>query len=300
MQEVKITKLSVTLRQLRAFYMVNILGGFSAAADKLSMTQGALSYLISTLERQIGFKLFERTTRKLELTPEGVLYLTSVEKILNQIDKLNSLADDIRLSKNTSFTLGSTAALIASEIAAVVHHFSSVFPSTKINLIDYQPDDLVEAVENCIVDLAIGPTRITLKKTVEQKLLFKSPLRLIVSKDHPFGLQKSVRWNQLFDQTLILQSRKSLLNFSYSSGVDFSNQKVIELSQLHSILSLVEAGGGVTLIADYALKYSSVHRVVSVPLVCPEVAMEVVLHENKNKKLSDAACAFKKFLLEKY
>lgn len=293
----KVIKLNVTLRQLRAFALVNHHGSYSAAAESLSMTQGALSHLISELERQIGFKVFERTTRKLALTPEGARYLRQAEKVLAEMQKLNDVGNQLLHQRRSQFFLGSTAALIASELPSILHGFAARCPGIRVELKDYQPDELLEAIERGEVDLAIGPRRGDLPATVQEDLLFSSPVILVVSRDHPFAKLPQVRWEQLHDQALVFQNKRSVLQVRKDSGFDFSANRVIELSQLHSILSVVESAEGVTIVAEYAMRYLSVHNVVALPLIEPEVVMHVGVYKKRDHALSDPARVFQDFIL---
>lgn len=295
-----VVKLNVTLRQLRAFAQVNHHGSFSAAAEALSMTQGALSHLISELERQVGFKVFDRTTRRLALTAEGASYLRQAEKVLAETQKLDDIAKHLLQERRSQFLLGSTAALIASELPSILHDFALDSADVRVELKDYQPDDLVEAVDQRKVDLAIGPRRGHLPDAVEETYLFPSPVMLVVSETHPFAKLPQVGWKQLHGQTLIFQHKRSVHQLRDDTGLDFSANRIVELSQLHSILSLVEAAEGFTVIAKYALRYLTVHKVVAIPLVEPEVIMRVGLYKRTDAALPQAASRFQDFVLRRF
>lgn len=292
----KVVKLSVTLRQLRAFLLVNNLGSFGKAAEALSMTQGALSHLVRELERQVGFKVFERTTRRLSLTFEGKTYLRQAEQVLMEMQKLNETADDVLSRKNRQFRLGSTAALVASRLPPLLHEFSLEHPDVRIDLKDMHPDELVSAMANGDVDVGIGPIRRRTPASVSRKPLFSSPITLVVPRGHVLAKKKSVSWEQLRGQTFVFHSNYSLAQLQADSGVDLSENEVIELSHLHSILSVVESGGGVTVVAEYAVKYLRIHDVVAVPLISPQVMLKVGLYRNKNHALSEAAEHFYEFV----
>lgn len=293
-------KINVTLRQLRAFSLISELGSYTAAAEALSMTQGALSHLIRELERQLGFKVFDRTTRRLELTPDGERYLKQTEQVLIQVRKLSELSDDILQRRKTRFRLGSTAALIASELQAVLHEFGSLHPDIRVELKDYPPDALIMAVERGDVDLAMGPARMDMPDSLQQTGLFESPSMLVVARDHPFAKKPVVRWSGLQDQTFVLHSKQSVLQLKSDSGFDVPATRLIELSQLHSILSVVESGDGVTIVAAYAQKYLQVHDVVAVPMTDPEVLFRVGLYERQNETRPDSVQVFHDFILARF
>lgn len=293
-------KINITLRQLRAFSLINKLQSYSEAAETLSMTQGALSHLIRELESQLGFKVFERTTRKLELTQEGMRYLEQAEEVLAQVQKLGDVAQDILYQKNLQFRLGSTAGLMASELRVVLHEFSTHHPNIRIELKDYQPEELFSALAQKQIDLAIGLSRASTPDYIVQKILFRSPSKLVVSKDHPFAKRPFVRWSELANQTFIFHNQLSLSQMKNASGFDFSSCRLIELSQLHSILSVVESGEGVTIVASYAHKYLQVHDVVSIPIIEPEVMYNVGLFNHQEFTHSNSTQTFYDFIVNRY
>lgn len=294
----KIVKLNVTLRQLRAFSIVNNLRSFGKAAEALSMTQGALSHLVQELERQLGFKVFDRTTRSLELTAEGRTYLRQVEHVLLEVHKLHEIADDLVKRKNRQFRLGATGALVASHMPSWLLEFSRLHPDIHIDLKDVNPDELMDDMAAGACEVGIGPMRRRTPRVISRKWLFSSPILLVVGKRHAFAHRESVNWEEVAQQTLVLSSKRSLGQLHADTGQDFSRTPVIELSQLHSMLSVVESGDGVTIFAEYALKYLRIHDVVAVRIVAPQVMMKVGLYKNKSATLSEAAQTFYDFMCE--
>src|SRR5580692_6144349 len=78
--------MEVSTRQLRAFRLAAQHRNFTRAAEALFITPSGLSVLIRELESRIGFKLFERTTRHVELTPHGAELLAVIQKNLEELD----------------------------------------------------------------------------------------------------------------------------------------------------------------------------------------------------------------------
>src|SRR6188768_1173661 len=85
-----------TVRQLEAFSAVADLLSFSAAAERLALTPSAVSQLVTELESALDFKLFERTTRKVTLSPAGREFLASVEVVLRDLRQAERAASDVR------------------------------------------------------------------------------------------------------------------------------------------------------------------------------------------------------------
>lgn len=118
---------------LRSFEAVSRLGGFTAAGAELGLTQAAVSTHISSLETQLGHQLFERTTRKLELTASGQAYLPAVRKALQELAvSTDSLFGNRSAGSVTIRAPISEAVLI---IAPALTEFQKVNPTLDIRLL---------------------------------------------------------------------------------------------------------------------------------------------------------------------
>lgn len=118
---------------LRSFEAVSRLGGFTAAGAELGLTQAAVSTHISALESQLGHQLFERTTRKLELTASGRAYLPSVRKALQDL----AVSTDSLFGNRTagSVTIRAPISETVLIIAPALAEFQKVNPELDIRLL---------------------------------------------------------------------------------------------------------------------------------------------------------------------
>src|SRR5436190_18844679 len=83
-------------RQLEAFVSVAELRSFSAAGQRLALTPSAVSQLIAELEAAVGFRLFDRSTRKVAVSSAGREFLGSAQSVLKHIGLAESAAEDVR------------------------------------------------------------------------------------------------------------------------------------------------------------------------------------------------------------
>lgn len=118
---------------LRSFEAVSRLGGFTAAGAELGLTQAAVSTHISALESQLGHQLFERTTRKLELTASGRAYLPSVRKALQDL----AASTDSLFGNRTagSVTIRAPISETVLIIAPALAEFQKTHPELNIRLL---------------------------------------------------------------------------------------------------------------------------------------------------------------------
>ena len=106
--------MSITLRQLRAFVAVAEAGQFTLAADRLCVTQSALSMLVKELERVLGVRLFDRHTRSVRLTSSGEAFLERGRRVLQELDEALQATRDL-----TTFSLGHVSLACATVLAAL-------------------------------------------------------------------------------------------------------------------------------------------------------------------------------------
>lgn len=116
--------------------LVNVakLGSFAAAARQLELDPSSVSRTISSLEEQLGLRLFQRTTRRLELTEAGEIYLNRIAPLLNEFDY--ALDDAHKVSNGPSGNLRITASVSFGQICLLPHipEFRSLYPEIKIEL----------------------------------------------------------------------------------------------------------------------------------------------------------------------
>ena len=86
----------LTLRQLEAFAAVAEVRGFAAASAQMGLSSSAVSQLIAELESTIGFRVFDRSTRRVELSSAGRDFLASVQTALRHVRLAEAAAADVR------------------------------------------------------------------------------------------------------------------------------------------------------------------------------------------------------------
>ena len=140
-------------RPFRAFVAVADLGSFRRAADQLHISQPALSAQIREMERQLGFALFARTSRRVTLTPEGSLFLDRARRLVLETDWMNQAA---RAIGSDELRIGAAhhSAQIA-ERQAVIDAFMRAHPDVPIRVRSRTHAQLFEELAGNEIDLAI-------------------------------------------------------------------------------------------------------------------------------------------------
>lgn len=138
---------------LRAFVAVVDAGSFTRAAQRLHLTQSAISHQIRRLEEQVGTPLLYRTTRALTLTPSGVEFLQSAKQIIVMLDSLSQRFNASPITGIVRF--GVTENFLGDRLACLLCQFGHAFPSITLD-VNVSPNlDLTAMVATGELDLAV-------------------------------------------------------------------------------------------------------------------------------------------------
>ena len=147
-----------SLRQLRAFRHVMSLGGMSAAAEALNLTQPALSKQIALMEETLGFRLFvRRRGGPIAPTQEGLAFFKSIEGTLYGIDAIPDIARDISSRLRTQLRIAGTPPVLnAKAFTGALAAFRARAPDVQVSIIARQRVDLEDWVRNRQADISFG------------------------------------------------------------------------------------------------------------------------------------------------
>jgi DNA-binding transcriptional LysR family regulator len=217
--------------EMEVFTRVVELGGFSAAARELRMTPSAVSKLVSRLEARLGTRLVNRTTRKLELTPEGAAFNEKALRILADMDEAESSAasSDQPVGKiriNTSASYGTHI------LAPILGGFLARYPGTSVDLI--QTDKIVDLVADR-TDIAIRAGALA-SSTLLARKLGETRLLVVASPDY------LTRAGQ--PRTLAEVNKLNRLGFAYVRHAEGWRVEEDGESELISAKSRVQASDG--------------------------------------------------------
>ncbi|WP_215776553.1 LysR family transcriptional regulator [Paludibacterium sp. B53371] len=290
--------MSISLRQLRAFVAVARSGSFTLAADKLFVTQSALSGLIKELENSLGLRLFDRTTRRIQLSEVGRSLYPRVDKILLDLDGVLEEASNLRTLKTGSVSIAAPQLMAATFLPEVMAAFSAHHPGIQVRLVDCVVENIMTAVFSGEADLGIGPER-TQNSDIQASLLFDLPFMAVCPASHPLAREDRVRWRDLLAQPFISLRGEFTERLSGELHAVFRDQALTpgtEVSFMSTALSMVSAGLGVTSCMAYAASMVSLHGLVMRPLIEPEVTRRFFVYTRKERAASPAARQFNDFL----
>ena len=143
-------------QDMRYIYRVYQEGSFSKAAEKLYLTQPALSIAIKRVEDTIGAALFDRSRHPLELTEAGRAYIRTIEQMSDLEDDLEREISDLRDLKTGKLLVGGTHYINCYILAGILSGFSRKYPGVHIELTEKGSDELIADLEERKLDLTFS------------------------------------------------------------------------------------------------------------------------------------------------
>ncbi len=234
-------------------------GSFSKAAEKLHVTQSAISQSVKNLEKKVGVKLFARTGKKIMLTPEGEKLYELGNEVLSRI---NDTISEIRENKEAMtgvIRIGTLAGLGKSWLGPLLINFSSQFPDLKIEVCLDLPAVLVKKFERFELDCLVISEETTLD-VGQSDVLYEEKATLVFpnSKDFPIG--PGITLDELLNYPLLLFDSNAPLFIKWCKVKygkvprNISGRFII--NSHGNMLHAVSQGLGIAVVPDHVLKRS--------------------------------------------
>jgi len=192
----------VTLRQLKAFLAGTKSASFSEAAEKSFLTQPGYSLLIRQLEDELGVKLFDRTTRKIEVTKNGQELAQRLARIIEELDDTLEDAHYTSASKRGRVTLGIVPSLASHILGDIINIMKSAAPDVTIGIREDLSGPLVDMVTSSAVDLAIG-VDLGSRDEIDFTPLTEDRMFGVFRSDDPILKNDSISWAMLENKPYI-------------------------------------------------------------------------------------------------
>jgi DNA-binding transcriptional LysR family regulator len=289
-----------TLRQIEAFIAVAEAHSFTVAASRLGLTAQAVSQLIAELEAILGFRLFDRTTRKVALSSAGRDFLGSASTLLRHVRAADSAADDVRNRATGVVRVGAPLVLASTALPMAMREFQRIKPKVVVRLRDVPVDHLIDRVANGDVDFAIGPDRHT-GEAVTALPLFDSAWVLWCAPSHPLARKRrAVRWSELADVAIVSAGRDhehsvAQMHQDLPAGARVTPVDVVD--NISTALGIAAQGLAVTLAPAYVGVMAKPAGLIMRRVVQPESVRKVCLYSPAVRGLSPAAAGFADFLV---
>ena len=172
---------------------------FTAAAQELHIAQQAVSQQIKALETTLGVTLFRRTSRRVELTPEGAVFLADARRVLTNADRAVSRVQAAARGEAGTVRLAYTLTTVYDTLPVVLTTLNQTLPQVKIDAREVFGGDLISLFDAERCDIALAP-KTTYPPGIRQRPIRHEPFRTAVGEYHPLADRAQIQLSELSDE----------------------------------------------------------------------------------------------------
>ncbi len=267
--------MNLSTRQIRAFLYVVRTGNFTRAAERAHMTQAGLSILVREVERQLGTRLFDRTTRTVQLTEAGRRFAVVAESVMQQLDDATAEVDAIGQRARQQLRIAATPLVSSHLLPQLLAHFRDEHPGVRIQLIDSELQGVQALVEQGTADLGLGFFFKVAPGLVRRHVADFPLMRVSPAATLPTALGR-VGWTALRNQPLIALPADNPIQRTIDAQLhklEIHRDDGSSVSFLATLISMVEAGFGSAVVPTFAVAACRRHRVRMDVLANPQVKL---------------------------
>lgn len=283
----------MNLRTLQVFVEVVRQGGFSQAAEVVSLTQSSVSKAVRTLEDELGTPLLNRIGHKSELTAAGEIAFRRALVLLAERNDLIAEINDLRDLKGGTLRIGLPPVGCGVLFAQMFATYRSRYPRVNIELIEHGSKKLRECLEAGEVDLAA--LLIPIDETFAYQQVRNEPLVAVLPGAHSLSRRKRINFSDLADSPFILFEEGFALNALIMAACDRRGivpRVTARSGQIDFIADLVAAGLGVAFLPRMLAQKHKHAGIALVPLEEPDTDWNIALAWRAGAHLPPAAIAW--------
>jgi DNA-binding transcriptional LysR family regulator len=290
--------MNITSRQLKAFLLTARYQSFSRAADQLYITQSGMSVLVRELEAQLGFRLFERTTRKVTLTKFGSKFLPIADKSLLDLEQGAANIGRSASAEKGELTVGAPPFVAADILPPAIAAYSERHPELHVRLIDAQGPRLVEMLQAGELDVAVT-ARHQEVPGLRRSPLARFSLMAVARRENTQMFGRDLSWTELAERRLICFPAGNPIRELVDEHLARAGRREppeTVCNYLETQIAMVEVGGGVAVVPSFALRACAKRAITMHPLVAPSVNGTEYWISSRSRKLPEGADGFNVFL----
>ena len=244
------------LDQMRGFLETARERSFTKAAEKLFLTQPAISLQVKALEEQLGTRLFERRGKQVLLTEAGRLFYLRVEQILDLVQRTEQDIEALGELKTGHLRVGTSDTNCAYILPPVIQAFRKAYPGVEIRLTDRMSGEVVRLVLDGTVDFGLATLPVS-EPRVKTRPLFAREDVVITSTDHELGKRSFLTLGDVAPYPMLMlehgSTSRELLDRIFTQA-DLKVHVAMELGSIEVIKRFVEIGQGIAIVPEVAVR----------------------------------------------
>jgi DNA-binding transcriptional LysR family regulator len=289
--------MNLSIRDLELFLTLAEVRNFTQAAARCHLAQSSFSSRIAAIETSLGARLFDRTTRSVELTHAGTLLQASAGRLHADFSDLLEDFRDHATRRKGRVALAVLPSVASTWLPTVLARYRQAWPGIQFTLRDTVSDACIDMVRNGIVDFAIA-SQPAPGEDMEADLLWVDSYLLVCQADHALVGRNRVAIADLAPYPFIQLSRTSSVRQHLDRALHpCTLNTILEVDNLATVAGLVHAGLGITLLPELTLFLFKGSGLALLPIQAEGLSRELFLVRRRGKSLSFAAAALHELLL---
>ena len=291
----------IGIRQLRVFRSVAEAGSFSEAATRLHLSQPAISGAIRKLEEALELRLFDRSTRRIHLTPEGQELLRLSGRLVDEFDAITNDLRDYLARRRGRILVAALPSIAAITLPPALAVLKASHPGIDVSLRDTLHDEIQELVGSGGADfgLTVAPRP---GRGLEFRPLIVDRFVLVCPPGHELARKRQVTWTQVVRYPIVGMAptssvRQHIDAACAQAGITLRNE--YDPGHLATVGALVREGLGVAALPSLTTPLLRFAGLVEVPIVRPRVERTMGIVTRSGRSLSVAAGALVELLMER-
>ena len=283
---------NLSTKDLRAVVALSQTRNFGQAALQVHLSPSALSALVARVESQLGARLFERTTRAVELTDAGQIFVVHAQELLRDTQKALSAVQDAVNLRSGSVTIAALPSLAASVVPRAFAQFAAQHPLVRLALLDTLSGEAFALVRSGKVDFALtaaDPKQEDLsyeQLTTDDFLLLCPQGHALCAAPQPLALEDTLEFPHI-SMPATASVRQYLDAALAARGHVFA--PTFEVDHIATIGALVGAGLGVSALPQAAAALLSSESLARLPLASPAIVRPLGAVSRRHAPMSCAA-----------
>jgi LysR family carnitine catabolism transcriptional activator len=289
-------------RELAVFLALAESLSFRRAAEQMHLSQPAVSGLIARLEEALGVRLFDRTTRLVQLTGAGLIFLEQARRVHDQVELAVRTMKDVALLQQGSVTVAALPSLAATVVPSAFSRYAAVHPRIRLKVLDTLSGPAFDLVRAGRVDFALTAAN-PAYEDLDYTAIASDGFVLLIPPGHPEAraVAKPLKWADTanyphISMPLPTSVRQYAATAFLQLGILF--EPVHEVEHLATIQAMVASGLGVAALPALAAEVSRPVGSIQRRLIEPDISRPIGLVSQRNRSLSPAAAAMVAMLRE--
>ena len=292
-------QMNLSTRQLRAFLALAEQRSFTRAAAIISLSQPAFSELIRSLEESLSQRLFDRSTRHVDLTREGRDFELAARRVLAEFETAIAGARAYATRQRGRVSIALLPSLAAGWLPGILAEFRARHAGIDLEVHDVLSEACIECVRAGKADFAIAATRANTPE-LQAEPFCADRFHLVCRSDHPLAKAKQLRPRDLAPYPFIHLSRTTSVRQYLDAAIRPQQMSTLmEVDQLATVVGMVRAGLGISVVPSLTLFYFDDPKIAKLPLGWKGLARRLYVVRHRDRGLSIAAQGLHELMMKR-